>query len=438
LLFWLQFAVVLGCILIGARLSGVGIGLAGGLGLVILVFGFKLQPSTPPIDVMLIIMAVSTMVATMQAAGGLDYLVSLAERILRKHPDRITLVAPLVTYCLTVFCGTYSVAFAVYPVIAEVAYDAKVRPERPLSVAAVAATQAVTASPMSAAMAVLITLVSLQGIALGKILMICIPAGLCGIVLAALSVYRRGLDLEKDPEFQRRLAAGEIAPPRKSEERVVTREAKLSVVVFAIAVASIIALGSFPQLLPSWKVAGKITTLSIPYALEMVMLCAGFVTAKLFAIKPAKIVNNSIFITGMMAAVAIFGIAWMTDTFFNTHSALLVATFGGFLKTHPHLFAIVLVVMSALLLSQGAAMRAIGPLGMSLGIPAGQLVGMFHAASATNVIPGTGNVIGVVSFDRTGTTKIGNLVFNHSFMRPCLVSVITSTIIGSVLAYLLL
>jgi anaerobic C4-dicarboxylate transporter DcuA len=437
-LFWIQFAVVLGCILVGARLSGVGIGLSGGLGLVILVFGFGLQPSSPPIDVMLIIMAVSTMVSTMQVAGGLDYLVNLAEWILRRNPNRITLVAPLVTYCFTVFCGTYSVAFAVYPVIAEVAYDAKVRPERPLSVAAIAATQAVTASPMSAAAAVLITLVSSQGISIGKILMVCIPAGLCGILLAALSVYNRGLDLEKDPEFQRRLAAGEITPPRKREERLVTRNAKFSVVVFAIAVASIIALGSFPRLLPAWTIGGKVNRLSIPYALEMVMLCAGFVTAKLFKIRPPKIVNSPIFTTGMMAAVAIFGIAWMTDTFFNAHSAFLVATFGRFLKTYPQMFAVVLFVMSALLLSQGAAMRALGPLGMSLGVTAGGLVGMFHAASATNIIPGTGNVIGTVSFDRTGTTKIGNLVFNHSFLRPCLVSVITSTIVGFVLASVLL
>jgi anaerobic C4-dicarboxylate transporter DcuA len=436
-MFWIEFAIVLGCIFLGARLSGIGIGLAGGLGLVILVFGFKLQPSSPPIDVMLIIMAVITMVSTMQAAGGLDYLVSLAEMILRKNPNRITLVAPLVTYCFTVFCGTAYVGFSLYPVIVEVAYEAKVRPERPLSIATVAATQAVTASPMSAATAVLITMVS-SHVTLGQILMICIPAGFCGVLLGAFSVYRRGLDLEQDPEFQRRLAAGEITPPRKREERVITRQARLSVVLFALAVISIVLLGSFPSLLPSWTVAGKVTRLSIPNALEMVMLCFGLVTALLFRIKPAKIINNSIFTTGMMAVVAIFGIAWMTDTFFNSYNALLISTLGGFVKHYPYLFAVALLVMAALLLSQGAAIRAIGPLGMSLGVTPAHMIGMFHAVSAINIIPGTGAVIGVVSFDRTGTTKIGKFVLNHSFIRPGLVSVVTSVVVGYLLSTILL
>lgn len=432
--FWLQFAVVLGCIFIGARLSGIGIGLAGGFGLVILVFVFGLQPSTPPIDVMLIIMAVITMVSTMQAAGGLDYLVHLAEIILRKHPDRITLMAPLVTYCFTLFCGTAYVGFALYPVIVEVALGAGIRPERPLSVATMAATQAVTASPMSAATAVLIALVAPQGITLGQILLVCIPAGLVGVLAAVVSVYRRGLDLEQDPEFQRRLAAGEIAPPKSAEKRDISWQAKLSVVFFALSVGVIVALGSFPQLLPAWTVAGKVTKLSIPSALEMVMFCAGFFTMVFFKVKPAKVINNSIFISGMLAVVAIFGIAWMTDTFFNTHKALLIASLGQFITAYPYLFAVALIAMAALLLSQGAAIRAIAPLGLSLGVSGPHMVGMFHAASAINIIPATGAVIGSVSFDRTGTTRIGKFVFNHSFIRPGLVSVLTATATGYALA----
>lgn len=428
--FWIQFAIVLTCILIGARISGIGIGLAGGFGLVILVFGFGLQPSSPPIDVMLIIMAVITMVATMQAAGGLDYLVSLAERILRKNPNRITLVAPLVTYIFTLFCGTAYVAFAVYPVIVEVAYEANVRPERPLSIALVAASQAIAASPMSAATAVLITMLSGKGVTLGQILLVCVPAGIIGTLAGALCVYWRGLDLDKDPEFQRRLASGEIEPRKPREERVVTRQAKLSTLLFALVVISVITLGSFPRLLPSWNIGGKVTSLSIPHALEMMMLCFAFFTVVLFKIKPARIVNNPIFMTGMMAVVAIFGIAWMTDTFFNTYNAYLVATLGGFVKAYPYLFAIALIIMATLLLSQGAAMRAIGPLGMSLGITAPHMVGMFSAVAQTCIIPGTGSVIGVVAFDRTGTTRIGKFVLNHSFTLPGLVTVITATIIG--------
>jgi len=281
-------------------------------------------------------------------------------------------------------------------------------------------------------------MVSPHGITLGQILLVCIPAGLVGVLVGALSVYRRGLDLDKDPEFQRRLAAGEIAPPRQMEARAITRDAKLSVALFAVAVASIVALGSTPELLPSWTVAGKLTRLSIPNALEMIMLCFAFVAAILFKIKPAKIVNNSIFVTGMMAVVAIFGIAWMVDTFFSAHSALLTVTLGGFVKAYPYLFGVALMVMAALVMSQGAAMRAIGPLGMALGITAGHMVGLFHAASAVAIIPGTGSVIGSVSFDRTGSTKIGKFVFNHSFLLPGLVSNVTSVIVAYTLASILL
>ena len=435
-MFWIEFAIVLGCILVGARLSGIGIGLAGGVGLVILVFGFGLKPSSPPVDVMLIIMAVITMVSTMQATGGLDYLVTVAERILRSHPERITLLAPLVTYGFTVFCGTAYVAFALYPVIVEAAYEAGVRPERPMSVALTSASQAVTASPMSAATAVLIGLVTPHGVGLAQILLVCIPAGLAGVLAATLSVYWRGPDLDKDPEFQRRLAAGEIAPPKKAQERVITREARLSVLLFALAVVAVVTLGSVPQLLPSWTVGGKTVRLPIPQALEMIMLSVAFLTVVLFKVKPAQIIRSSIFETGMMAVVAIFGISWLADTFFSAHKAMLVSTMGGFVTAHPYLYAVVLFVMAALLLSQGAAMRAIGPLGMALGIPAGHMVGMFHAASATNFIPGTGAIIGCVAFDRTGTTRIGNFVFNHSFARPCVVSVTTSVIVGYLLANL--
>ena len=436
-MFWIELAIVLACILVGARLSGIGIGLAGGLGLVILVFGFGLQPTTPPVDVMLVIIAVITMVATVQAAGGLDYLITLAEKILRQNPQRITFVAPLITYFLTLFCGTAYVSFALYPVIVEVAYGANVRPERPISIATVAATQAVTASPMSAATAVLITMVS-PGVTLGQILLICVPAGLAGVLAGAVSVYKTGLELADDPGFQRRLAAGEVAPPKRFEASAITLQAKLSLALFVVAIVSIVTLSSFPRLLPSWNVNGEETRLSIPDALEMMMLCSGLLTALLFKVKPSKIINSSIFSTGMMAVVAIFGIAWMADTFFTAHSALLISTLRDFVTAYPYLFAIALVVMAALLMSQGAAIRGIGPLGLSLGISPVHMVGMFHAASAINIIPGTGAVIGAISFDRTGTTSIGKFIFNHSFILPGLVSIGTSVVVGYVLASFLL
>ncbi|KTB60884.1 C4-dicarboxylate ABC transporter [Pseudomonas fluorescens] len=427
-MFIVQLIVVLTAIFLGTRISGVGVGLAGGFGLTILVFVFGLQPTSPPIDVMLVIIAVITMVATVHAAGGLDYLVTIAEKILRKYPSRITVIAPLVTYTFTVVCGTAYVAFALYPIIAEIAYDAKVRPERPLSISAVAASQAVTASPMSAATAVLIALVSTHGVSIGQILLTCIPAGLVGVLFGAASVYRRGVELEDDPEFLRRMAAGEIEVPNKSETQTVKKGAKSSLIISGLAILSVVSLGSFPQLMPSWTVGNQVTRLSIPNALEMIMLSFAFIIVFLLKLKPAKIINNSIFTHGMLAVVAIFGIAWMVDTFFHAHTTVMMAEVGHIVEAHPYLFVVALMITSALLLSQGAAIRAIGPLGLSLGVTAAHLVAFFPAAAAVTIIPATGNVIGVVSFDKTGTTKIGKFIFNHSFLRPGLVCNITAVI----------
>ena len=129
----LQLALVLVAIIIGARIGGVGLGVMGGVGLAVLTFVFGLQPTAPPIDVMLMIAAVIAAASCMQAAGGLDYMVKIAEKLLRRNPSRITLLAPLVTYTFTFIAGTGHVAYSVLPVIAEVAAETKIRPERPLA-----------------------------------------------------------------------------------------------------------------------------------------------------------------------------------------------------------------------------------------------------------------------------------------------------------------
>lgn len=433
-MFWGELSIVLGCIFLGARLGGVGIGLAGELGIVILVFFFGLQPTSAPVDVILIIVAIITLVSTLHAAGGLDFLVTLAERILRRHPSRITLIAPVVTYLFSVFCGTAYVSYALYPVIVEVAYGAKVRPERPLSIATVAASQAITASPLSAAMAVLVSLVSPHGISIGQIVLVCIPAGLIGVLMGALVVYRRGVELEDDPEYKRRLAAGEIHPPKIVQLKEVTRSAKWSVLFFALAVASMITLGSSPTLMPSWTVDGKLTKLPIPQALEMIMLCAAAICVVLLRIQPSKIIHSSIFTSGMMAVVSILGIAWMVDTFFHANQVLITTAIGDFVRHYPQFFAVALLATAALMTSQGAAIRAIGPLGMALGVSAGHMVAFFHAASAVTVIPATGSVIGATALDRTGTTKIGKFVFNHSFLLPGIVCNVSSVVAAYIFA----
>ena len=432
--FWLQFAVVLGCLALGARINGIGIGLAGGLGLCVLTFVFKLRPSSPPVDVLLIIAAVVTMVGTLHAAGGLDYLVTIAERILRKNPNHITIVGPLVTCCFTLFCGTAYVALAVLPVIAEVAYEARVRPERPLSVSVVVASQAITGSPMSAATVALLGMLSTYGITLGQIMMVCIPSVVLGALVGAFAVYRKGRELDDDPEYQRRLAAGEIAAPRDERtNRVIEPRARLAVAMFGAVVMLIVFLGTFKSILPSWEVNGTMVTLSTPHTIEMVMLGAAAIMVLVCKVKPAKIVTNSVFTSGMMGVMAIFGVAWMTDTFFTAHKSVIIDMFSQFASAHTWLFAVVLFFMSAMLLSQGATVRALMPLGLTLGIAPTHLVAMFPAVSGSFFFPATGNIVGAIAFDRTGTTKIGKYVLNHSFMRAGLVVLWSSVAFGYVL-----
>lgn len=427
---WIQLAVVAGCVALGARINGIGIGLAGALGLCILTFGFHLRPSSPPIDVLLIIIAVVTMAATLQAAGGLDYLVQVAERILRRNPNRITFMGPMVTSLFTIFCGTAYVSLAVFPVIAEVAYEARVRPERPLSISVIAATMGITASPMSAATAAMLGMLAIYGVTLGKLLAVAIPAVLIGVLAGAVSVYKRGKELADDPEFQRRLEAGEIAGSNNISRGELQPYAKRAVVLFTAVIFLVVCFGTFKSLLPSWNVNGKDVTLSVPHTIEMIMLGAAAIMVMICKIKPAKIISASVFSSGMMGVVAIFGVAWMTDTFFIAHKQIIIDSFSGIARSHVWTFSIILFFMSALLFSQGATVRSLMPLGLTLGISAPHLVAMFAAINATFFFPSTGTIVSAIAFDRTGTTRIGKYVLNHSFMRPGVVSIVTAVLVG--------
>ena len=432
---WLEFLVVIACIVLGARLSGVGMGFAGGVGLLVLVFVFGLRPSTPPVDVLLIIVAVGGMAATLQAAGGLDYLVAIAERILRRNPNHITIMGPLVSFFFTVFTGTSYVALAVFPVISEVALDAGVRGERPMSASLVASQHGISASPVSAATATLVALMASAGLTVGQVMMVALPSILIAVVLGSLSVYRKGLPLDEDPDYRAKVASGELT--KRTGERkayVPSREARISVSVFTLAVVAIVVLGSFKSLLPSWQVGGKTVVLSIPNVIEMIGLAASCFIVLACRVKPGKVVNNSVFSSGMTGVIAIFGIAWMTDTFFMAHKSAFISTLGGLVQAQPWLFAVVLFFMAALLLSQGATTRSLMPVGISLGIPMPYLVAMAPAVNGLFFIPATGTAIAAMSFDRSGTTRIGSFLLNHSFMRPGLVTCISSVAIGFLFA----
>lgn len=436
-LFWLHLLVVIVSIAIGAKYGGVGLGAAGGLGMAVLVFVFGLRPASPPIDVLLIITAVITCVSILQAAGGLDYLVLLAERMLRHNPNNITFMGPLVCYLFTIFCGTAYVAFSVYPVIAEVAIEARVRPERSLTMSVVAAQAGITGSPMSAATAAMLGLLAVQGVTPLNLMLVCIPACFLAGLIGCLFMYRRGAELENDAEFQRRLASGEFQDTRVAGKggtvsAEITPEARRSVVIFGLGLLCVVSLGSMTSLLPAWEVGGKLQRLSIPFMIQIIMLAFSCLIMVLCRIAPSKLASGSVFRSGMIGMAAVYGISWLTGTFFNHYKAFFINSFGETLASYPLLFAVALFILSAALFSQGATVTALMPLGLTLGLAPASLVAMFPAVNGYFIIPAGGAIVGCVAFDRTGTTRIGRYVLNHSYMLPGLVTTGSSL----VLAYL--
>ncbi len=430
----LQFFFVMVAIIVGARLGGIGLGVMGGIGLGILTFGFGLQPTSPPIDVMLMIVAVIAAAGCMQAAGGLDLMVRQAEKLLRRHPSRVTLLSPLVTYTFTFLAGTGHVAYSVLPVIAEVARETKIRPERPLSIAVIASQQAITASPISAATVALLSLLAGYQISLLHILMISIPATLCGVLIGALFAMRMGKELELDPEYQRRLAEGELTENKASEAartQLHPWKPLLSVLIFLTATIFIVLFGSFD----SWRTIGG-TSLSMAPIIEILMLSAAALILLTTGTSGLKAAQGSVFGAGMQAVVAIFGIAWMGDTFINGNIDALRASIEGVVTSMPWLFGIALFVMSILLYSQAATVRALMPLGLALGIQPMMLIALFPAVNGYFFIPNYPTVVAAINFDRTGTTRIGKYVLNHSFMMPGLIATFVAVIIGLVLVQL--
>lgn len=434
----LQLAFVLTAIIIGARIGGIGLGVMGGIGLGILTFVFGLQPTAPPIDVMLMIVAVITAAACMQAAGGLDLMVKAAERLLRKKPSQITLLSPLVTYLFTFVAGTGHVAYSVLPVIAEVARETKIRPERPLGIAVIASQQAITASPISAATVALLGLLGGYDISLPDILMITIPATLIGVLLGALYSLRVGKELMEDPEYQRRVKEGLLGNDHYELKDVANkRKALWSVIIFIVATVFIVIFGSFDNLRPSHLIDGNLVTVEMSAIIEILMLSAAALILLITRANGLKAAQGSVFSAGMQAVVAIFGIAWMGDTFLQGNMTALKDSIEGIVTQMPWLFGIALFIMSILLYSQAATVRAFMPLGIALGISPYLLIAMFPAVNGYFFIPNYPTVVAAINFDRTGTTRIGKYVLNHSFMLPGLIATIGSVGSGILLAKLI-
>ena len=430
----IQLLFVLIAIVIGARLGGIGLGVLGGAGLAVLTFGFGLAPTAPPIDVMLMIVAVISAAGCMQAAGGLDLMVKWAEKLLRKNPQQITILSPFVTYLFTFIAGTGHVAYSVLPVIAEVATETKIRPERPLGIAVIASQQAITASPISAATVALLSMLSGYNISLMDILMISVPCTLLGVIAGALYSLKVGKELVDDPEYKRRLEEGEFNNQHYTTKDVQSQtKAALAVAIFLAATIGIVLFGSIESLRPTFETANGPVTMEMSHIIEVLMLTAATLILLVTKTDGIKAAQGSVFSAGMQAVVAIFGIAWMGDTFINGNMTELKGSIEQIVTEMPWLFGLALFVMSILLFSQAATIRAMLPLGISLGISPYLLIALFPAVNGYFFIPNYPTVVAAINFDRTGTTRIGKYILNHSFMMPGIIATGVSVILGFLL-----
>ncbi len=446
MMLFLELALLLACIVIGARIGGIALGTVSGIGLVLFVFLFAMPPGSPPATVLGMILAVITALSMMEAAGGLDYMVEMAEKVLRKNPGRITFLAPIVTYVLIFAAGTQHVIYALLPVIAEVARKAGVRPERPLSISVIAAQQGLIASPVSAVTVALVAVLAStrSGAGLPQIMMVTIPATLIGMTAGILSVNWKGKPLAEDPEYQRRLAEGLVKPPeeRAPLEGAARTRAMGSCLLFLGAVAVVVAVGLFPKLRPLFETVKDGATVTgrveMGPAIMIVMLAAAGLITLLFKAKPADAIKGGLMRGGLVAIISILGVSWMGSSFFEANRQVIVGTISEIIGAHPWVFAFGLFVLCILLFSQAATIVILGPVGVALGLPAASLIGVYPAVNGNFFLPTYGTVLAAVSFDQTGTTRIGKYLLNHSFMIPGLVTTATATVAALLLSSVLI
>lgn len=433
----LQFAVVLALIFKGARVGGIGLGIYGMVGVFILVFIFGLKPGNLPIDVMLIIVSVITVAATLQAAGGLDYLVGMAAKFLRKHPTHITYFGPLTTWLFCLVAGTAHTSYSLLPIISEIATNSKIRPERPLSVATVSASLGITGSPVSAATAAVIStdLLGGAGIELKHILIVCIPASLIAILVAAFVQNRIGKELNEDEIYQERVRQGIINPEKDSKliDNMIKNpdpHAKYAVMAFLLGVLLVVIFGSVPSLRPLFMLNGELHYVSMP---EIIMMSTAALILLVSKANVQDAVKGNVFAAGTNALVAIFGIAWMGDTFFNGNLEFFKGHIASIVTQYPFLFAIALFIMAIMLFSQAATVRTLYPLGIGLGISPLALIAMFPAVNGYFFLPNYPTTVAAINFDRTGSTRIGRFVINHSFQLAGFITTFVSIGVGYII-----
>lgn len=437
-MFWAELIVVLVSLIIGARYGGIFLGMSSGAAIAVLVFGFGLAPGNPAIDVIMIIMTVVVIASTLQASGGMDYLIQIAVKLLRRNPNRISYYAPIISWVFTFMCGTGNIAYGILPVIAEVAREAGVRPERPISMSVIASQQAITACPISAATVALVGLLSPQGVTLIDVLIVCVPATLIGVICGSLWASRVGKELDVDEEYLERVKNGEAAPVNEKAKIAAEREfapsVKRAVWLYLLATVIVVMFGIFPELRPSAMLGDKVVNFTMTMCIEMVMMVMAGVIIIACKVKVNSIIEQSVFKNGLMGVYCIFGLTWAGDTLTRNNIDFIKAGAADIVTAYPWVFAIILFLLSAVILSQAGTIGALAPLGITLGITPPAMIGMFPAVTGIFLVPIYATVLAGIAFDRTGTTQIGKFVFNHSFQIPGLITCIVSVAVGMVLA----
>ena len=441
----LELMVVLLALYVGSRYGSLALGAISGIGLAILVLCFGLKPGTPPTDVIYIIIAAVTCAGMMHASGGMEWLIQIAERLLRKHPDHITFWAPLCTFFLTVLVGTGHVVYTLMPIICDIALKKGIRPERPCGVASIASQVGITCSPIAAAVVAFTTISATNGfdVTIPQVLMVTIPSCVCGLLAAAACSYKRGLDLDKDPKFKARLQDPETyqymyGSTSTTLDKTIPAHAKRAVYIFLAALAIIVIFATFQQLLPTYETTSvvngetvtKTTTLKMNIVIQIIMIAAAALMIIFCNAQPKKAVAGAVWQSGMVAVVAIYGIAWLADTYFANYMDVMQNGLADIVKEFPWAIAFAFFAVSVLINSQGAVVVAMLPLAYSLGIPGPVLLGVLPSVYGYFFIPNYPSDIATVNFDRSGTTIIGKYLLNHSFMMPGLVSVVVSTLMG--------
>lgn len=474
----IELLVVLLALYVGSRYGSLALGAISGIGLALLVFGFGMKPGSPPTDVIYIIIAAVTCAGIMQASGGMDWLIQIAEKMLRKHPDRITFLAPLCTFLLTVLVGTGHVVYTLMPIICDIAIKKGIRPERPCGVASIASQVGITCSPIAAAVVAFVTISNANGfdISIPQVLMVSIPACLCGLMAAATASFHRGLDLDKDPEFQKR-----IQDPAQREyiyggsattlDKEIPQSAKNAVFVFLGALIIIVLFAIFQDILPEYSTVKAIkdapdftfsdgtvasaaalakakavipgitevstVKLKMNVIIQIVMITAAAIMILFCKASPQKAVRGAVWQSGMVAVVAIFGIAWLADTYFSNYTDEMQTMLGDIVAKYNWSIAFVFFLVSVLINSQGAVVVSMLPLAYSLGIPGPVLLGVLPSVYGYFFIPNYPSDIATVNFDRSGTTVIGKYLLNHSFMMPGLIHVTVSTLVAYALSMII-